>query len=91
MSDNMERIRFVRSVVFKGEHVGPGHEADVTAREAFLMVEGYQDAVRVDGSARKAVSTTVNVTDGLEVVHGDNGAEHRDPVVQKPAQSRRRR
>ena len=91
MSDGMERIRFVRSVVFKGEHVGPGQEVNVTAREAFLMVEGYKDAVRVDGSARKAVSTTVHVPDGLDVIHGDGDAEHRDPVVQRPAQSRRRK
>ena len=91
MSDSMERIRFVRGTVFKGEHVGPGHEAEVTPREAFLMVEGYQDAVRVDGTGRKAVATTVTLADGLEVVHGDQGAEHRDPVIQKPAQGRRRR
>ncbi len=91
MSDQTERIRFLRGIVFRGHPVGPGEEADVTPREAFLLVEGYKDAVRVDGSTRRPVATTANVLDGVEVVHGDGTVEHRDPVVQPASQSRRRR
>lgn len=84
MSEQVERIRFVRGVIFRGEGVAPGHEADVSPQEAFRLVEGYGDAVRVDGTGRRAVSSTVNLTDGLEVTNGDPVAEHRDPEI-KPA------
>lgn len=90
MTDGTERIRFTNGIVFRGESVAPGDEADVTPREAFLLCEGYKDAVRVDGTGRKATSTTANLTEGLEIVHGDPAAEHRDPVIKPASQSRRR-
>ena len=81
MADPFVRIRFIRDVIFRGEPVAPGHEADVTPLEAMQQVDGYRDAVRVSGDAPAPRGMTVN-----QVEHADPVAEHRDP-----AKPRRRR
>ena len=73
----MPRIRFVKGVIWKGEGVGPGFEAEVSDKEAQILCDGYKDAVRIDGGeAPKRTGMTVE-----DVIHRDPVAEHRDPAT----------
>jgi hypothetical protein len=76
----MPRVRFVRGTIWKGEGVSPGHEAEVTERDAYALCEGYKDAVRVDGS--EAPKPTGMTTKDV-IVDRQVTANHRDPVRKK--------
>jgi hypothetical protein len=72
----MPTVRFIRSVVWKGEGVHPGSIAEVTEQEAYAVCEGYKDAVRVDGSeAQKPTGMTTKDV----IVDRQVTAQHRDP------------
>lgn len=80
----MPRIRFVRGVIWNKEPRGVGEEHDVTEREAFMLCEGYKDAVRITGEAPQSSGMTVRE----QIVTRDPVAEHRDPASE-PAKRRK--
>ncbi len=71
----MPRVRACKSFIWKLRDVDVGDEFDVTEREAFLLIHGYQQAVAVDGPP-PALPTAM-------LVDGDPAIEHRDPVRAK--------
>jgi hypothetical protein len=76
----MPTVRFIRSVIWKGEGVHPGTTVEATEQEAYALCEGYKDAVRIDGSEapKPTGMTTKDVIVDRQVV-----ASHRDPVRKK--------
>jgi len=75
----MLRVRAFKSFVWDRRDIDVGDVFDVSERDAFLLVHGYQYAVPVDGEAAPPLPS-VMVTDGDPVV------EHRDPVRKRGKQ-----
>jgi hypothetical protein len=72
----MPTVRFIRSVIWKGEGVHPGTTVEATEQEAYALCEGYKDAVRIDGS--EAPKPTGMTTKDV-IVDRQVQAVHRDP------------
>ena len=69
----MPRVRAVKSFVWNLRDIDVGDVFDVSERDAFLLVHGYQYAVPVAGESAPSVAPGT-ITDG------DPTVEHRDPV-----------
>lgn len=69
----MPRVRAFKSFVWNLRDIDVGDVFDVSERDAFLLVHGYEYAVRVEEAAPPSVSPGT-ITDG------DPAVEHRDPV-----------
>ena len=72
----MPRVRAVKSFVWQLRDVDVGDVFDVTERDAFLLIHGYQQAVPVDGEDAPSEPSAM-------VVHNDPAVTHRDPVVSR--------
>lgn len=69
----MPRVRAIKSFVWNLRDIDVGDVFDVSERDAFLLIHGYQHAVPVDGEAAPPLPS-VMVTDR------DPAVTHRDPV-----------
>lgn len=75
----MPQVQFVRGTIWNREPREPGEVAEVSERDAYILCDGYKDAVRIDGAAPKA-PTGMTVREQIQT--RDPVAEHRDPVVE---------
>jgi len=77
----MPTVRAIKSFVWQLRDIDVGDVVDVSERDAFLLVHGYQHAVRVDeGDAGPPVPSAM-------VTHNDPVVEHRDPSVRRRGKS----
>lgn len=73
----MARVRAIKSFVWNLADRDVGEEFDVSERDAFLLIHGYQYAVPVDGPPPAHPTATAFLVDRDPVV------EHRDPAPAK--------
>lgn len=66
----MARVRAFKSFVWNLRDIDIGDEFDVSERDAFLLIHGYQYVVAVVEAA--ALPTAI-------VVEGEPGVQHREP------------
>lgn len=72
----MPRVRAFKSFVWNLRDIDVGDVLDVSEREAFLLVHGYQYAVPVEGEAAPPLPSVM-------VTERDPAVAHRDPVPKR--------